>query len=224
MANIYLIPNWFYGFDIGMEVLTAVITIAIAVSALYIYKMTKDLPIKRFGIGFLMIGVSFSIWALTELLLITQLDDGIKGIALDRLQDFQVFGVYAYIIFFVAGLVTIAYSTFKVNKEGVYYLMLGLSLLVMAVCLNKVVTMGILSVFIFSFITYHYFSEWRINQNKNTLKIGIAFGLLFLSDLSLVFSSYSMYTYVISHSLEVISYLIMLQTLLCTLKHGKKEK
>ncbi|MEK6926967.1 MAG: hypothetical protein AABX11_00895 [Nanoarchaeota archaeon] len=225
MVNIYLIPEWFFGLDLGMEFLTAIITIAIAISAIKIYKMTGDAPIKRFGLGFLMIGISFTIWAFAELFLIKSLDNGFRGIILERLQDFQILGIYAHIIFFIAGLVTLTYATFKINKDGVYYLLLGLSLLVMAVSLNKMITMNILSVFLLSFIAYHYFTEWRANRNKNTCKIFVAFLLLVFSNLSLIFSDYSMYTYVISHSLEVIAYLIMLQTLICTLKHnGKKEK
>jgi len=47
MNEMYLVPNWFFGLDIGMELLFAVITILIAVIAFKIYSMTQDRKVKH---------------------------------------------------------------------------------------------------------------------------------------------------------------------------------
>lgn|SRR3989344_60919 len=224
MLYAYLIPNWFFPVDFTFSVLNALITLAVAITALMVYRASDELAVKRFGLGFGMIAIAYIIWAADLFLLLNSIQDGIRVIILDRAQSLGFFSYYLYIIFFVCGIVTLAYSTFKINKDGVYYLLLGTSLLVVASSLYKFITLGILNFFILSYISYHYFTRWIENKNRNTLYLCISFALLSLSGLHYVFGASSFYSFVICHTIEFLAYALMFKALISSLKYYGNNK
>lgn len=224
MVYAYLIPSWFFPVDFTFSVLNALITLAIAVSALMVYKITNDLAVKRFGLGFGMISLAYIVWAFDLFVLLTNVQDGLRVIILDRVHALGVFSYYTYIIFFVAGIVTLAYSTFKINKDGLYYLLLGVSLLVVASSVYKLVTLGILNFFILSYISYHYFAVWNENRKTNTLLLCFAFALLSLSGAHYASGASSFNFYIICHTIGFIAYVLMFRALISSLKYYGKEK
>lgn len=224
MVYAYLIPDWFFPVDLTFTILNALITLAVAVTALKVYKLTNELSIKRFGLGFGMISIAYIIWAADLFILLNSIQGGLKGLVLDHGATFGFFSYYMYILFFVAGIVTLVYSTFKVNRDGIYYVLLGLSLLVVASSIYKFITLGILMFFLLSYISYHYLVIWTDNRKRNTLYLCISFALLSLTGLHYVLEVKSFYGSVICHTIEFLAYLIMFKTLASTFTYYGKEK
>ncbi|MEK6910435.1 MAG: hypothetical protein AABW82_01550 [Nanoarchaeota archaeon] len=218
MTYSYLIPDWFFKFGIGMEILFGIITISIAIIAFSCYKTCREDSLKRFGLGFLLISLSYLTWAIINIILLKDTGTGYMILTTEGLPLIYISSIYLHMALFISGLITLAYTTFKIEKGELYYLLLGLGLLVLASSFNKLLTFRILSVFLLTFISYNYILEWIKNKNKKTLIIFSSFLLLLLSNLDLVFSDQFYSSYVISHILELCAYSIMLFGLVRTLK------
>src|SRR3989344_2734487 len=199
----YLIPNWFFGFDIAMEILFAVITFITAVMAFKINSVTKERKIKLFGIAFLLISLSYIVLGGLNFWFVNLVSSGFRQVTIDNVQLIGVVSLYLYMVLFASGLITLAYINCDVKKGKIYYLLFGLGLLVIAASLHKLITFRILSVFLLSFISYHYFEEYLKNKNKKAFWSLIAFSLLFLSCVDFIFSPFYYQAYVIGHLLEL---------------------
>ena len=218
MLYSYFIPNWFFGFDIAMELLFSFITFLVAIFAFRVSSITKDRKTKLFGISFLLISLSYVIWAGLNFWSVKLVNTGFREISINSVAFVGVSSLYAYMVLFVAGLVTLAYIICSEGKGKTYYLLLGLSLLVVASSLYKLVSFRILSIFLISFILYHYFDEYLKNKNKKTLYVFLAFILLFLSSIDFLLLPLYYQTYVLGHILELAAYLLILVTLIKSVK------
>lgn len=201
-----------------MEILFGLATLAIALVSFTFYRTYKEKQLKRFGLGFLFISLSYLIWASINLIIARNLENGFRIISFEGIPVIYVASTYVHMGLFIIGLVTLAYTTFKVEKGSMYYLLLALGLLVVASSFDKLVTFRILSVFLLIFISYNYFMEWTERRNKKTLTIFISFVLLLLSNLDFIFSEQYYMSYIIGHMFELCAYALMLISLVRTLK------
>ena len=101
MHEIYLIPEWFLNFSVIMEILFSLVTLAVAVSGIAIYRISKEKSLRRFSLGFLMISISYAAWAALNSNIASKLNDGMLVLSLVNPSTIQIAGVYVYIIFFI---------------------------------------------------------------------------------------------------------------------------
>jgi len=219
MEVTYFIPDWFFSFSVGMELLFALITLAVAVAGAKIYFISKEKDIWRFSVGFFMISISYAAWAALNAHIAADLNKGEYLFSLINPPLMHIIGAYVYMIFFIAGLVTLAFATFKSekDKDSIYYVLLGLALTAVVASYSKFVTLRIVSLFLITFLAYHYFTEWYSNRNRKTYMIFIAFILLTLSNIFFIFIISSEFTYVAGHVLELGAYSLIFYTLVRTL-------
>ncbi len=135
-----------------------------------------------------------------------------------KLAYLDALGFTLYMLLFIAGLVTFAYATLKLERGEIYYLLLGTSLLVVVSSSAKFITFRLLAVFLLTFVAYHYYCAWRENKNKRILYVFLATALLLLSSITFIFAPHYYQAYVIGHLLEFGAYLCMLFTLVKSLK------
>jgi len=220
MNEMYLVPSWFFGLDIGMELLFAVITILISVIAFKIYSMTQDRKVKLFGLAFLLIGLSYIVWAGINLWFTQVMGDEIRELSIQSITTIGLLGFYSYIVLYISGLINLVSTTCESYKGRAYYLLFGLSLLVVVSSLNKLITFRIVSAFLLFFVAYHYFDECIMNKNKNRKAnyIMLAVSLLLISNIVFIFDYYSYYSYVVGHLIELFAYLLMLISLIKSVK------
>lgn len=224
MGEAYLIPAWFLGFDAGMNVLFSIVTLAIALVAYRVYRLAAEPTIRHLGAGFLLIGLSYSLWALNHIALMQQLAGDIIVFSLDRLPSWWSFTFYLHIALFISGLVTIAYAMLKIRRGDIYYLLLGLSLLAIASSFKTFVTFRIVSMFLLSFIAYRSFKEYLFYRNRKTLAACGAFVLLFVSSIMLIFAASYSDAYVIAQLFELGAYGLLLLVLLRNIWYGRQKK
>ncbi len=218
MDYTYIIPNWFFGFDIAMELLFSLITFLVVIFAYRIGYFTKERKIKLFGTSFLLIGLSYIVWAGINFWFVNLGPEGVRELSIQSITLIGVLSLYAYMILFTAGLVSLAYLVCDTKKGIVYYLVFGLSLLVIFSSYYKLISFRILSIFLISVITYHYFEEYLRNKNKKSFLVLIAFLFLFSSSVVFVFSAIYYQAYVAGHILELVAYLLILINLIRSVK------
>src|SRR3989338_7709062 len=225
MGDVYLIPVWFLGFDAAMSLLFSVVTFAIALVAHHVYRISAERNIRHLSAGFLLIGLSYALWALNHLVLVGNITGEVIAFSLEGLPTWWSVTFYLHMALFVGGLATITYATLKVRRGDIYYLLLGLSLLVIASSFKTFATFRIVSMFLLSFIAYHSYKEYLFFRNRKTLAVCGAFVLLFVSSIMLIFAASYSDAYVIAQLFELGAYSLLLIILLRNiLKYGNKKK
>jgi len=214
----YIIHDWFFGFDIAMELLFAVIVIALSIVSARIYFITRETKIGLFSAAFGMIGISYIIWATANILFVKAVSEGFREITFDKFLHYDIFAAYAFMVLFTTGLLFLVFTSCDFKGVRAFSLVLGLSLMVIGASQYKLVTFRILSVFFLIFIVFHYINEYATNKNSKTFWILIAFTLLMLGSADFMFSSKYHYAYVIGHVLELSAYLVMLSVLVKSIR------
>lgn len=212
----YIIPEWFFTFSIGMELLYALIAFGIAFTAYKLYRVAKERTLKHLSIGFGFISLSYLLWASVNMVMIEQVRAGVQTVCLSCLQNVGRMGIYGHSIFFLLGFSTLAYATFTLNRPSLWYLVAGLSLTAFAASTQKFLTTHIIAAFILTYIIYHYWccSSTHAQTNRTLL----AFTFLFVSNVTFLLSPEFYYAYIIGHFLELGAYALFLSTLLTTQK------
>lgn len=226
MAVLYLIPKWFFGIDIGLEILFALVTLAVSSYAFRIARLSGQKEPRFFGVGFLFIGLSYLARGVINLLLVKELSGGVVSVVEFReINLLSQWSVYLYITFFTIGLISLVYMTLKTKKISFYPMVLILAVLpVFLLGPHLPVCFYILSVAILLYLDLHYLQEFRNNKNPKTRNMLVAFVLLTLASVDLSFATNNYVHYVISHVFELAAYSIVLANLIQINKNEQKKK
>lgn len=224
MVLLYLSPTWFAGYDIFLEVLFALVTLAIAFYSLKIYKLSGQRESKLFGISFLLISISYSLWAILNGFALSQLNENQCALYLENVGMLINLGIYGHILFFLSGIATLAYMTLKIESLKAYSLILLLVLLATILVEEKQMIIYLLSSILLIYIISAYIEEYSKNKNKKVLMILLAFFFLFFGRLDFIFSTISYRFYVLGHVLELAAYALALISLILVIKHQQKNK
>ncbi|MBM3230478.1 hypothetical protein FJZ22_02370 [Candidatus Pacearchaeota archaeon] len=224
MEMYYRVPTWFFGFDIGMEILYACIAALIAYQAYKVYKISEEQTIKHLTVAFGLISLSYIIWAGVNSFIFNTVANAVEGMCIGCLRDIAQGGLYLYTGLFIAGLVSLVYATLNIKKPGVYYLLLGLALTIMTISIQKFATSRVVALFFITYILYHYVGCYKNTHNPCTKTLIIAFTLLLISSIDFLFSPRYYEAYVIGHIFELGAYATFWYALIQIKKHGKQKK
>jgi len=219
MAYLYLVPQWFFGFGIAMEIIFGLIALWVALYAFKIFSFSSQRELKLFGSGFLLISISYFLWAIVNFFVLNQLDDHSWALNLGQITLLGKIGVYLHIIFYLAGLVTLLYMILRVKNVRAFFLILLLTFIAFFVSANKAFTFYILTIFFFGLIFFHYLQEYFSKKHSpRIISVLLAFMLLVISHISFLFSASSYGYYVVGHLIELAAYILILVSLMFSLK------
>ncbi|RME52739.1 hypothetical protein D6783_03915 [Candidatus Woesearchaeota archaeon] len=216
---LYETPPWFFGFDIAFELVFAAITLAVSLQSWRVFKLTRQRMPKLFGTGFLLISVSYLVWAFVNLTIALKLDDascafclGLQVALLDRI------GIFLHLLFFLAGVVVLTYNTLRIKSAPTLTLLLILTLGWLVLTIQKLWVFYILTSILFIFIVSYYLQRFLDRRSWKTFSIFLAFVLLFLGTLQFIFLSVNTVYYAAGHVLELVAYILILVELIRVLK------
>jgi len=224
MTQIYLVPRWFQGYDVTFEIVFALITLAVSLFSFKIYKLSQQKESKYFGISFLLISLSYFVWAFLNLRLVSEIKEGVSALELKDLLVFSTASIYIYMILAMVGFIILAYTALKIENPSAFLLITLISIAGLILSGNKTAMLSIASSFLLLFIFSRYYLEYRKNHNLRTGLIMIAFFLLFLGNMGFLFVQSNYVYYVVRHILELAAYLLVLISLIWIIKHGQKKK
>jgi hypothetical protein len=199
-----------------MELLDALVAFGIAFTAYKLYRVAKEKNLKRLSIAFGFISLSYLLWASVNMIVIDQVNAGVQTVCLSCLQNIGLMGIYGYSLFFLLGISTLAYATLSLNRPSVWYLIAGLSLTTLGASTEKFITTHISAAFILTYIIYHYMCCYT--NTPYARKTLLACVLLFISNITFLFSPQGHYAYILGHFIEFGAYALFLSTLLATKK------
>ncbi len=213
MVNLYLIPEWFFGYNIILGLIFTLITLGVGIYALKIYNLSGQKQSKNFGIGFLLISIAYFIQTLLNIILFSKIHIN-KVVSLSTFNLLSNIGMYAYILFFIAGLITLVYVTLGINSFRVYSLLMILLIGSLIMVPFKLGIFHIFSSILLVYIVGYYFMNYLKNRHGKNLIVLIAFTFLFLSNINLIFSINNGLYYVAGDILSFAAYLLILVNLI----------
>ncbi len=223
MAYLFLVPEWFINFRVIMEIIFFAVAGLVALYSFNIYRLSCQRESKLFGIGFSLISISYLLRAIITIFLFKQLGEGVRGITLETLNFIGILGVYAYMVLFTIGLITILYITFKTKNWQIYTLLVVADILILRLSANKTLSFYLFSTILIFFICMHYAKEYIKYNNGKTALVFIAFFLLLASTIEPLFSN-TYNTYVISDIMELGAYLLIAASLFLTVRKSLRSR
>ena len=215
----YMAPQWFYGYDVGFELLFAVITIIVAIFAYRIYKATNQNYAKYLSIAFFLIGLSNIFQSIINFLILTKLNENICGfVKIQSVAYFNTIGAYIHMILFLIGLVYLVFMTFKSENKTILTLLVLVSLLSMFLSSNILYTFYLLSSIYLIIISLYFIRNYLKNKKTQTLLIAVAFLFLLFGSIHFLFSVNHQLFYAIGHLLEFIAYVLIFTNLIMVRK------
>lgn len=225
MEVLYIVPSWFYGYDALLQILFAIVSLMVSVYAYKIYKISKQKEARLFSYSFLLIFLSYIVLTLVSIRYTIPIDndDTIRNILIRELS-INTFVVYLHVLLFLAGLVTLAYTTLSKRDHRTYVLILSLIIGIVLTAPQTTNVVYMISSILTLFIFIHYFENYLVTKNNRLVLTTTAFFLLFLGSLDFIFSDSNHLYYVGGHLINLAAYLIILGVLIITVKHGKKKR
>ncbi len=219
MANIYLVPNWFLGYDILLELAFAIVSLIVGIYAFKIYKLSEQQESKLFSIAFFSISVSYFIQSFLNFAIISELNENISILLrINNINTMNNLGIFAHMIFFMAGLITLVYMTLRIRSVKAYSLLFIIIMLSLIFSLNKLYIFYLLSSVLLLYILIHYFKNYFESRKPRMLLVLVAFAFLLFGTIHFIFSLNHGLYYVIGHFLELIAYLLILTNLILVIR------
>lgn len=211
MNTIYFSPPWFFGYDITLEFMFAIISLVVSMFAFHIYKMCSQKQAHLFGISFLLISISYFIQTIFNFLIVAKLNEQICGVI--KIEDAAVFdalGMYIQIIFMTTGLALLTYMTLKTESPRIFWLIFSLGIMGIFAAKHVLYMYYLVSAVMLIFLSWHFVDNYLKRKKKQTLLIALAFVFLLVRDIQFVFSiDYELF-YVAGRLCELAAYLLIL--------------
>jgi len=226
MSNIFVTPQWFYGYDVALELIFAVVTILVSYFAWKIFKITGERNIRLFSLAFLFIALSYVVQSILNFVIMDQLDDNISTlINLQSVYLLNLFGIYTHAILFLIGILLLTYVALKIHSLQTFVLLFILVFTSLYFTPYKTFMLYLLSTVLIGFIVFYYLNNYWDNRKATTLLVAISMISLFVAYLFFIFAmDNNMLYYIIGHLLELTAYLLVFVTLWIILRLGKQKQ
>ena len=175
MMNYPIVPYWFYGYNSFLEMIFFVVTLLVGAYAIHIYNLSGQKQSKLFGFSFLMVSSSYFIQSFLNFAASYSMSDGCSMQTMAAARGFNILGVYAHMILFLAILVTILYMTLRRKDAKMYGVMLTAVMLVLLLSSNKLYFFYVISSMLLIYISFYYLRNYLKNRKTNSLVVFIAF-------------------------------------------------
>ncbi len=225
MPNIFICPEWFFGYDIALEVIFAIVAMMVSFYAWKIFKITDERNIKLFSLAFFFISLSYIAQSALNVILLTQMEEEFCGLVnLQSIYLLNLFGIYVHAILFLIGLLLLTYIALKIYSLQTFILMFILVFTSLYFSPNKTFMLYVLSTTLLGFISYYYMANYWYNRKSTTLLVAVAMLILFVSYVHFMFGMENVLYYVMAHIFELIAYLLVLSNLVIILRAGKQRR
>jgi hypothetical protein len=225
-------PPGFYGKDITIDIISAVVLILIGIFSFRNFLLDKKN--KRHLIlsgAFLLLGASFIVKTLTNIISHTsalhpqQLLISFLGIEIAQPYTLiPAFGFLLYSIMTLFGFYVIYALTSK-DELSMNYIIIAYFIIISTYFTRFNYHIFYLTTFIFVLATMRrYFLAYRKNNYKNTLLLCISFAIISISQFIFIFTGQSQLLYVIAEITQLLGYLLLLYTFILVLKNAGKTK
>jgi len=225
-------PPGFYGKDITIDVISAVVLLIIGIFAFRNFLLDKKN--KRHLIlsaAFVLLGGSFIVKTLANIIshspaLHTQnLTISLLGVQI--LRPYTVIPAFGFLLYSLLTLFGfyILYALTSKDELSMNYVIIAYFILISTYFTRFNYHLLYLTAFLFVLATTRrYFLAYKKNKYKNTLLLGISFAVITLSQFMFMLTGQSYLLYIIAELVQLIGYLFLLYTFILVLRNARKTK
>ncbi|MGY4883984.1 MAG: hypothetical protein ACP5NZ_00195 [Nanobdellota archaeon] len=219
MAGLSFVPEWFFIYGLAFGLVFASITLGVSLYSFKIYRLSGQRQSKFFGIAFLFFSLSYLIQFILNLAVFYELNERILNwIEFQNIITLNSLSIFAHMILFTLGLVTLIYMILGIKKGWIYAGMMILSILFILFSADKINFFYMLSTLLLAIISIYYFKHSIENKKSKSVPIVVAFFFLLIGHVHFIFLINSQIEYVLGNFLELAAYVIILINLLRALK------
>lgn len=223
MANVFIVPNWFFGYDILIEAIFAIITAFVSFKSYKIYKLCKERVFKIFSLAFLFFALAYIVQLVFNLLILYDLNAKILStISLSTISNLTFIELYIHGILFITGLLLLVYNSLRITDLKIFFLMFTILLISIFFSINKIFMIYVLSSLLLLYLVLFFGFAYFYNRKSSTLILTIAMSLLFIGVVHFIFAVNHGLFYVWGHFVELLAYGLIAVDLYLVLKHGKE--
>lgn len=208
----FSIPAWFIGTDILLELLFGAITLLLSLTSYHIYRLANQREARLFGNAFVLISLSYFLWALLNGIIFFQVSTAVcQAFAISNARLLSSIGMLLHMVFFLAGLVTWTYTTLGLKNGRAYSLLLLMSLAWLILSYRTLWVFYALTTILFIYLLAHYLQHAL--KNKKAIPMCIAVILLLIGTFNFIFSVDLGLYYALGHFFELSAYVLILADL-----------
>jgi hypothetical protein len=209
-----IVPDWFFGIDIALELLFAIVTLLVSVNAFKAFRITRDAQLRLFGTAFALLSGSYALQSVFNFLILFGGSDMMSMMrwmmSVSWLPPLLIIG---YVVLSITGFVTLAYTTLSQKNRDAYALLLLMALLAVLLSANVLFMYYLISSVLLGFITIQYVAKYLSKQQTRTLLVLVAFVFLLFGKVHFIFSINHGTYYILGHILELVAYMLLLANL-----------
>lgn len=232
MIQVVYSPQWFFGKDILIDIVSVIVLGLIAFTSFKFYKMNKSNK-KYFytGTSFVILAAAFAFKILTNFTVYYIAPHtrqiGYVTLTYQTIHSSDILfyiGSLAFRLLTLFGLYML-YSVYheKQSKSTIFIISY---LLIMVVFLGEAAyyTFHLTAFILLSIITWQYFNNYKENKHNCTRLLAISFLIITISHLLCMFISLSALFYVIAELIQFVGYIMLLVTFVKVISVGKKKR
>jgi len=208
-----IVPHWFAGYNALLEMTFFVITLLVGAYALKVHRLSGQRQSRLFGISFLLISAAYLVQSILNFAASYPMAEGCSMQSMVAFHSLGTFAVYAHMVLFMTGLVTLAYMTLKIRDFGAYALFLSAMLAVLLLSANKLYFFYVLSSILLVYVSFYYLRNYLKGRKMSALIVFVAFLFLLFGKIHFIFSTDHGAFYVGGHLLEFVAYTLILTNL-----------
>jgi len=220
----YFSPGWFFGYDVTLELIFAVVLLLVVLFTHRVYKTTSQRSVQIFGIGITFMAAGYVIQSIFNFLTIHELNNNLTFLSKAQYYlIYQFFGTYSHILLMNVGLILILYMTFRIEDYKILAILLATSLISIFLSESPFYLFTLLATIYLIFISWYFIKNYMRNRNKKTLLVAIAFSFLLLANAHFVFSTNYPVFYALGHAIELVAYIFILWNFYLVRTYDKKK-
>jgi hypothetical protein len=210
----------FIDYDEFFVVGFALVTLALSIISLVVYRLMKTRQLRVFGLAFFLISLAYFAKAYLESTLTSEeLDNKIFVEHITTLTGH--IAIYAYLFLFLAGLVLLVYLPSKIEALELHWLLMLILFIPLILDPHKLLLFYIFSSVLLFFIFIFYVRNYFRNRSRSAFLVVFAFLLLFLGMLSYLFSEMFYSFYILGHFFDLVAYFTILVNLVSILTRAQ---
>ncbi|MCX6750610.1 MAG: hypothetical protein NTZ83_04080 [Candidatus Pacearchaeota archaeon] len=219
MATLSFVPEWFFIYGLAFGLAFAIISLVVSLYSFKIYRLSGQRQSKLFGVAFLLFSISYFIQFFLNLAILSELNEKIlNAIEFQNVITMNTLSIFAHMILFTLGLVTLIYMILNVKNKWIYSGLMLVSVLFLLFSANKINFFYVFSSVLLIIISIYYLQHSIKHKNSRSLLMVIAFFFLLIGHIHFIFLINHEIEYVLGSFLELAAYILVLVNLLRVLK------
>jgi len=217
-------PNWFYGIDIIIEVISLIVAGLIAFFSYKAFKITKERKYFFFALAFFLIAISFVSKMYGLIIACTGLAKASFGYftavtqKMTLIQFIYSMGYFLQRFIFLVGLLALTSLCLKIRNRKTIFMLVFFVFIATWFSNQSYLIFHIIAAFLLIYISLYFYVNYLRKRTFNARLVPMSFFLLLISQLIFIFVIRDLNLYVVGNIFQLAGFVVLLFTYILVLK------